>query len=239
MSAGADFVVDRTTPTPAQFDTSTALATMAALQRALGNYSGSNLFTTSQTLTAANAGKISNFNSASAMSCTLPVLSTVPVGTAFPIENAGAGLVTIQAQGSDGLYFLGSGINSSKTMGGGDTALVVNLGTGSWNIVGGSIQHGVASVFGSSLASNGYQKIPGGLIIQWGVFVGSASTDTTVTFPIAFPNGVSSITTSTIGVGSLFFAGYNTLTVAGFKGCTYSATSTRGATNATWMAIGY
>ena len=39
--------------------------------------------------------------------------------------------------------------------------------------------------FAKSLNSNGYQKFPGGLIIQWGYSAISASS-TTVTFPIAF-----------------------------------------------------
>jgi len=46
-----------------------------------------------------------------------------------------------------------------------------------------------------SLATGGYQKLPGGLILQWGsVTLSSASTGTanesTVTFPIAFPTSV-------------------------------------------------
>ncbi|MGT2044641.1 phage tail protein [Enterobacter hormaechei subsp. xiangfangensis] len=48
------------------------------------------------------------------------------------------------------------------------------------------------SSFGSSLLANGYQKLPGGLIIQWGVFAVSATAGgvatTDVTFPIAFPS---------------------------------------------------
>jgi len=48
------------------------------------------------------------------------------------------------------------------------------------------------SGFGSSLSAKGYQKLPSGLILQWGRFdvastsgsVGTAD----VTFPIAFPN---------------------------------------------------
>lgn len=40
-----------------------------------------------------------------------------------------------------------------------------------------------------SLTVSGYQRLPGGLIVQWGT-TASAATDvqTTVTFPIAFPN---------------------------------------------------
>lgn len=40
-----------------------------------------------------------------------------------------------------------------------------------------------------SLAANGYQKLPGGLIIQWAGIAGpGANTSFTWTFPIAFPN---------------------------------------------------
>jgi hypothetical protein len=40
-----------------------------------------------------------------------------------------------------------------------------------------------------SLSSSGYQKLPGGLIIQWGSVANEAST-TALTFPIAFPTAV-------------------------------------------------
>lgn len=47
-----------------------------------------------------------------------------------------------------------------------------------------------------SLAASGYQKLPGGLIIQWGT--APPSTGTTVSFPIAFPNAVlQAVATST------------------------------------------
>jgi len=39
-----------------------------------------------------------------------------------------------------------------------------------------------------ALSSSGYQKLPGGLILQWGTSSTSASGFTTWTFPIAFPN---------------------------------------------------
>ena len=40
--------------------------------------------------------------------------------------------------------------------------------------------------FQSSKVTNGYQKLPSGLIIQWGTFY-STSTSGNVTFPIAYP----------------------------------------------------
>ena len=52
-----------------------------------------------------------------------------------------------------------------------------------------------ADEFGSSLSGNGYQKLPSGLIIQWGPTgaVSSASGAVTVTFPIAFPTACRAI----------------------------------------------
>ena len=41
-----------------------------------------------------------------------------------------------------------------------------------------------------SLATNGWQKLPSGLIIQWGTFVMSAATSASITFPITFPTAV-------------------------------------------------
>jgi hypothetical protein len=56
-------------------------------------------------------------------------------------------------------------------------------------------QIGAASVadFANSLAENGYQKLPGGLIMQWG----RAETDGTVTFPIPFPSAVYNVQATT------------------------------------------
>jgi hypothetical protein len=54
------------------------------------------------------------------------------------------------------------------------------------------------SVFDKSLASNGYQKLPGGLIMQW--CVGSASsseTSQTVNFPITFPTAALTVQVTT------------------------------------------
>ena len=49
--------------------------------------------------------------------------------------------------------------------------------------VGGTIAGGG---FANSLATNGYQKLPGGMIMQWGTVTASGDS-TTVTFPIPFP----------------------------------------------------
>jgi hypothetical protein len=61
---------------------------------------------------------------------------------------------------------------------------------------------GLAEAFSGanqSLATSGYQKLPGGVIIQWGRFTGSAS----ITFPVAFPTACGGVVcTITGGAGS-------------------------------------
>jgi hypothetical protein len=54
------------------------------------------------------------------------------------------------------------------------------------------------AVFDKSLSSNGYQKLPGGLIMQWCVGTASSSeTGQTVNFPITFPNATLTVQVST------------------------------------------
>ena len=94
-----------------------------------------------------------------------------------------------------------------------------------------------ADEFASSLAASGYQKLPSGLIIQWGIAGAvAAGQSALVTFPISFPNVIWSIvpcgmsaSNSTQYAPTVFGA-----TAAGFNvGSTGS-----GYSNILWMAIG-
>lgn len=55
-----------------------------------------------------------------------------------------------------------------------------------------------ADEFGASLAGNGYQKLPSGLIIQWGefTFTGTHATNYSTTFPVTFPSSCAQLTTA-------------------------------------------
>ena len=56
--------------------------------------------------------------------------------------------------------------------------------------------------FGRSLSANGYQRLPGGLIIQWGL-VNIPTSNITITLPIAFPTAGRSIVASLSSVAGL------------------------------------
>lgn len=107
-----------------------------------------------------------------------------------------------------------------------------------------------------SLAGNGYQKLPGGLIIQWGVANLSSnlvppigtSVIGSITFPIAFPTGpfsasLAGFVPNSTGVEAI----ENFFSIEMLSATTLSVTATRvlgaGATNenpsVAWIAIGY
>ncbi|HAV8102522.1 TPA: hypothetical protein JLB71_003169 [Escherichia coli] len=79
-----------------------------------------------------------------------------------------------------------------------------NIGTGSGQIPD-------MSSFSGSIASKGYQKLPGGLIIQWGSgnagtgYVGSTGNE--MNFPIAFPSQCFQVVTSYDNGGGKIVAG--------------------------------
>jgi len=91
-----------------------------------------------------------------------------------------------------------------------------------------------------SLSGNGYQKLPGGLIIQWGI-TGSVPIDgsLSVTFPIAFPTACASVVAQqTLGVGGTGVA------VSGWSIPSRTSTGFQVNNDAAgqvfyWIAIGY
>jgi hypothetical protein len=90
-----------------------------------------------------------------------------------------------------------------------------------------------------SLSASGYQRLPGGLIVQWGTAASIASgSSSTVTFPVAFPNdGLSAFagyTNGSNGTGNFTIA-FGAITATNVTIRNYSAV----AATATWFAIGY
>ena len=84
---------------------------------------------------------------------------------------------------------------------------------------------------------NGYQYLPGGIIIQWGIASFTAGEVKTIALPIAFPSAIVSASTSSI-IGGLQYE----------YAAVYTGTSTTniviknnvGVTqSAYWLAIGY
>jgi hypothetical protein len=171
--------------TPAQFDNDTSLATTAFVQRALGNFQVGTAITSATTLTAADAGKSIVFGGAASYSVTLPLLSDVPNGAALVLtSHTQLASVTIQRQGSD-VISMASQTATSFVLNNGDSAVLVKA-SGTWRLVTGSAQLPYSTLFGSSLAASGYQKLPSGLIVQWFSATAGANGGYDNAFPLAF-----------------------------------------------------
>ena len=93
-----------------------------------------------------------------------------------------------------------------------------------------------------SLSGNGYQKLPEGLIIQWGATASTTATYTDVIFPLTFPSGVFSVqTTKDVLVvdttGSTTPSGTKSVTNRGFT-FVYDPVSSSSMGDGYWFAIG-
>ena len=176
-----------TAPTAPQFDNDTSIATTAFVQRALGNLSGQVTYSAAKTLTAADAGKSITLTG-TGYTVTIPLSSQVEAGCLLWFLNHGTGNITISRQGSDVIQ-AGNTSVTSFTLGAGDTLVLAAGQAGSWTVRGGSAHLSHSPLFGVAKNASGYQKLPGGLILQWGqgLFDAQPGNVKTPSLPIAYP----------------------------------------------------
>lgn len=239
-----------TAPTAAKNDNSSLLATTAyALGMGLRAGTGLQVVQSNTILLPSSAGNhiVSNLGSG-AVNVALPLCSSVPQGAMYIIEHNSAAMSSfaVGVQGSDALILPGTAANLAPyVMAGGEVIIVENVGA-AWKIV---ASNGAKMLvngggFSSLLGSSGYQKLPSGLIIQWGIATGGIG-NLAATYPIAFPNAVLQATVSladkTAGSSAgvvLYlkgsdFASKTTITV------TVNGSDGQGSTSARFIAIGY
>jgi hypothetical protein len=97
----------------------------------------------------------------------------------LPVANGGTGATTLTSKA----VVIGNGTSAVSGVAPSTSGNVLASDGTNWA----STALSSLAVFGKSLATDGYQKLPGGLILQWGVATSvGASTTKTVTFPIAF-----------------------------------------------------
>ncbi|XLV73323.1 gp53-like domain-containing protein [Ralstonia syzygii subsp. celebesensis] len=95
-------------------------------------------------------------------------------------------LPVIAASGTD---VIGAGAGTAASLAIKSTGYVtfVSEGVGTWEA------HGTAMLdqltcFSSVIGMAGYQKLPSGVILQWGTAATAANTDVTQTLPLTYPN---------------------------------------------------
>lgn len=115
--------------------------------------------------------------------------------TDLAVADGGTGSSTLSANA----VLLGNGTSALQTVAPSTSGNVLTSNGTTWA----SSALSSLSVFDKSLSSNGYQKLPGGLIMQWCVgTASSAETSQTVNFPITFPNATLSVQVTTYTGGS-------------------------------------
>lgn len=177
--------------TAPQFDNSLKLATTAFVQRMGMQSSGFFVASATQTLGLGNiGGTVQASGSTAAITLTVPLTSSVEYGSRIEFVNSSNFPMVIAAQGaSDKIYSISAGAGSITVLQG-DTLTLECQSANIWIAVGGSSQLSLSSLFGSSIGSNGYQKLPSGLIVQWASGTTNSSGLIQVALPIAFPNNL-------------------------------------------------
>jgi hypothetical protein len=183
-----------TAPTPPQFDNDTSLATSEFVKKSGIQHSGPILIAATKVLSAAEA--VGNLIVASGTSAginvTLPLVSSCPAGSVLTFLNSSAFDVTVVRNGTDQINTGNTPVLAITLRPGESLMMSLIGGVSNWQCFDGSARMPFSPAFGSSKSSSGYQKLPSGLILQWGAItqndVGGA-VFWSWPLPVAFPNG--------------------------------------------------
>lgn len=218
--------------TQTQFDNSPKLATTAFVKMAGAQYSQViSLNATSAISNTAAGSLVDYYGTTAGQTLTLPLLSSIRIGDSMAVLNTATVPVTLTRGGTD-IFSYGSTILTSMIIQPGEFVCLTQNNS-VW-LVG---MHTVSALsFGSSLATSGYQKLPSGLIIQWGTNTVTSGTPLAVTLPIAFPNAIHTVHA---GMNTPAGAG-NTCYVSPFSttSITLNANGTAGTNSIGWTAYG-
>lgn len=232
--------------TPLQFDNSAKLATTASVIATGLQYPGGITDVIADTtLTPAACGGIVNLHGTGSFTVKLPLSANCPVGATISFISSVA--ATAVPQGTDTVV----GGAPLTFQGGNDTVVLANAGNGIWWKVAGSLQlqgNAAGGVFGMSATASGYQKLPSGLIVQWGNVITSASGAVVVTYPLAFPNALFSFLATAVdgstnaSLKMFALAGGAAITNGKAQFALYTvaaASGAYGAVGTNWIAIGH
>lgn len=222
--------------TAAQFDSSLRLVNAAFAKRMGVEYSAFVPLTASSTLGASSIGGIISAISPTPISITLPPTAGVAEGATIEVVATGSGAVTVLASGGDVLASpVATGI--TVVLGMGDNAEFVKVST-TWRLRGGSIALKYAASFAALFGSAGYQKLPDGLILQWGAGITSTGGAATIALPITFPTAVMKVLVSASGTNSVSTVGVVATNSVGIN-CFNGSTGAGKSENVQFLAIGY
>ncbi len=244
--SSSDIILDnpKALVSPSLYDSSKSLATTEHVYNRMATFPGAGYLTDIPNLTIdlEPVPELIYVGTVTGTTLRLPDPTVFRIGAVLEIVNIGTNNVTIVRKNSNNFIALGND-GSTYTqfiLKPGTNIRLTSLGNNYWYNLGGSAQLEFSSgIFDKSLSTNGWQKLPSGLIIQWGVGTTSSSTNVLVTYPIVFPTARLSnyvtadsatnqfVTCDQLGVSGLYVNGW------------LSNTGARTAVQFKWLAIGY
>ncbi|WP_233867051.1 hypothetical protein [Paraburkholderia adhaesiva] len=157
--------------TPPQFDVSTAAATSAFVQRALGSYAGQVTYGEDTGLNATDAGMAIQWAGPDGGTLTLAPTSTLPLSAiAFLIYNHGAGVLNLVAQGSDFIWMGGPTAVAEVVLQPGEFAVCLARVNGEYDVlvtripVDYTLPAATATTLGGVIAGQGLSVAPDGTL---------------------------------------------------------------------------
>lgn len=188
------FTGNPSAPTPASLDCDTSIATTEFVKKSGLSFASATYITSLPSiLTSAHAGHFVNVSVGSAGQVFLPLSSSVQNGAAITIFNASSYSLTVTRYSNPDIIVIGNGNSANSYEMEAGTFAVFTCDNGGWVMGARTSQLGKTAAFNASFSSNGYQKLPSGLIIQWGTILNVPPSGVTVTLPIAFPSAFYSV----------------------------------------------
>lgn len=221
----------------------------------LGNSATRNVGSATGTVAAGDDGRITGAlqanNNLSDVPASATARSNLGLGNSSTL-NVGTGAGTVAAGNDTRITGALQKNNNLSDLGNVATALA-NLGLGSVatrNVGAGTNQIPDMSYFGASLTTNGFIKLPNGLMIQWGVGgpLTNANPDAVINFNTTFPNKCAFITEhdlnnaarkSEIQIGYVTTTGFTAYNLGVLDRTIPSGLQSPITTTVQWFAIGY
>jgi len=207
-----------------------------------GNFAGLNAYNASATIPVSDLGKLVAFyGSTAGQTLTLPAVAGVAVGKNYTIVNQASTPVTINGNAAENISRnvtgVGQTLSNTVVLNPGDSLVLSSNGSNQWNCEGQS----APDMFPNSKATNGYQKFPNGLILQWGQADLMAGTNTTITLPIAYPTAHLHISGSAVDnlIGGQECVEFLSLTTTNFQSASVSSGASAVASRIKYLSIGY
>lgn len=240
------FVGTPAAPTASAGTYSTQLATIAFVKNA-GLQVG-NIFTASASgaIPSSYLGGELVINGAGGIALSLPTttgLASGLYGKFIVVLNASVGDVTLNAAATDNIT-AGAGSVSSIIIKSGDRAIISLASENYWHLIGGEASLKYSGSFGFSSGGIGYQKLPTGIILQWGTTNNASVNPQTVNLPVVFPNAglviiASDVSGSYTPTTAISICSGRYLSTSQIQVATASASSTLAPDSVQWIAIGY